>query len=123
MTIVDRRARPSNGYRAVHVLVATGEHRVEVQVRTALQQLWAELSEKLSDRYGIAIKYGGGDATARGTLDELSELVEIVEHTEETSAAHTAAAEETAHLVRRVNFETAQALLLRAITRFTAPDA
>src|SRR5256885_16022226 len=47
--IVDRRENPSHGYRAVHVIVQHHGKLVEIQVRTALQHLWAELSEKLSD--------------------------------------------------------------------------
>jgi ppGpp synthetase/RelA/SpoT-type nucleotidyltranferase len=38
-----------------------GGKRVEIQVRTAPQQAWAELSEKLSDVVDRALKYGGGD--------------------------------------------------------------
>lgn len=75
VAIVDRRERPSHGYRAVHVLV-TFEHRlVEVQVRTQLQHLWAEVSEKFADRLGQIVKYGGGDPRVRGLLDRLSELI------------------------------------------------
>lgn len=121
VTVVDRRVRPSNGYRAIHVLVAVGDHRIEVQVRTALQQLWAELSEKLSDRFGIAVKYGGGAAATRGTLDDLSELVGAVEHTETVLGANVADAE-ISRVARRVNFETARTSLLRAIAQFTVAN-
>lgn len=121
VTGVDRRARPSNGYRVVHVLVAVGDHRMEVQVRTALQQLWAELSEKLSDRFGIAVKYGGGDAATRDTLDECSELVGAVEHTEAVLRANVADAE-ISRVVRRGHSETARTSLLRAIAQFTVAN-
>src|SRR6266704_1936073 len=47
--IIDRRDTPSHGYRAVHVIVRHSGKLVEIQVRTALQHLWAELSEKLAD--------------------------------------------------------------------------
>jgi ppGpp synthetase/RelA/SpoT-type nucleotidyltranferase len=47
--VVDRRVSPSHGYRAVHVIVNAGGTAIEVQVRTSLQHLWAEFSEKLSD--------------------------------------------------------------------------
>ena len=56
----DRRKTPSHGYRAVHVIANYDGKFVEIQVRTALQHLWAELSEKLSDVIDPAIKYGGG---------------------------------------------------------------
>src|SRR5205814_6139582 len=46
-SVVDRREHPSHGYRAVHVVVKKSNKLVEIQVRTSLQHLWAELSEKL----------------------------------------------------------------------------
>jgi GTP pyrophosphokinase len=58
-TLVDRRNKPSHGYRAVHLIVGSGSKLVEVQVRTSLQHLWAEWSEKLSDVIDPSIKYGG----------------------------------------------------------------
>ncbi|MEO6222828.1 MAG: hypothetical protein ABIP90_06225 [Vicinamibacterales bacterium] len=58
--VIDRRDRPSHGYRAVHIVVQIRERAVEIQLRTALQHLWAEFSEKLSDSFGIEVKYGGG---------------------------------------------------------------
>lgn len=74
-TIVDRRQQPSHGYRAVHVVVNHGGKMVEIQVRTALQHLWAELSEKLSDMNDPSIKYGGGDENTQGALTLLSSVV------------------------------------------------
>ncbi len=59
--VVDRRKAPSHGYRAVHVIATVGGKLIEIQVRTARQHQWAELSEKLSDVIDPAIKYGGGD--------------------------------------------------------------
>ncbi len=77
--VVDRRSRPSYGYRAVHVIVSVEDKLVEIQIRTALQHQWAELSEKFSDVIDPAIKYGAGDDTARSLLVQLAELVEAVE--------------------------------------------
>src|SRR5438034_1444674 len=37
----DRRLKPSHGYRAVHLIVRNNEQRVEIQIRTKLQQIWA----------------------------------------------------------------------------------
>lgn len=73
--VVDRRQRPSHGYRAVHVIVSHDGKLVEIQVRTQLQHLWAEFSEKLSDIIDPAIKYGGGDARIQEMLTESSTLV------------------------------------------------
>jgi putative GTP pyrophosphokinase len=75
----DRRGQPSHGYRAVHVIVKHSGRMVEVQVRTALQHLWAELSEKLADLYDPAIKYGGGSEQIRRLLDENSQTVHRIE--------------------------------------------
>jgi len=77
--VYDRRARPSHGYRAVHVVVTLRHRSVEVQVRTRLQHLWAELSEKLADAFGNEVKYGGGPEIVRDLLKELGELVEAAE--------------------------------------------
>lgn len=66
--IVDRRQKPSHGYRAVHVVVMIRQRSVEIQIRTALQQSWAELSEKLADLVDPAIKYGGGKQYLRDLL-------------------------------------------------------
>jgi len=55
----DRRVQPSSGYRAVHVVVFEDGLPVEVQVRTDLQDLWAQGFERLGDRWGRAIRYGG----------------------------------------------------------------
>src|SRR5439155_5107176 len=38
----DRRAKPSHGYRAVHVIAEIDGCPVEIQVRTRLQDLWAQ---------------------------------------------------------------------------------
>lgn len=77
--IVDRRERPSHGYRAVHVIVDNRGKLIEIQVRTVLQQAWAELSEKLSDVVHGAIKYGGGDQEVVSLLANMSEATMNVE--------------------------------------------
>lgn len=57
--VIDRRASPSFGYRAVHVVVRVGRCLCEIQVRTSQQHLWAEIVERLADRWGRQIRYGG----------------------------------------------------------------
>lgn len=84
--IIDRRANPSYGYRAVHVIVTRGEKLVEIQVRTSYQHVWAELSEKLSDVFDPTIKYGGGNETVRQVLMKWSGVVEKEEAVERTLA-------------------------------------
>lgn len=67
-SVFDRRESPSSGYRAVHVIVHHLQRPIEIQIRTALQHVWAEVSEKLSDLVGPAVKYGGGPAALTATL-------------------------------------------------------
>jgi len=70
--VIDRVVVPSSGYRAIHVVVKHEGHWVEVQFRTELQHLWAVLSEKVADRFGNALKYGGGDGTVQTRLNQLA---------------------------------------------------
>jgi putative GTP pyrophosphokinase len=84
--VIDRRARPSHGYRAIHLVVHHNDRVVEVQIRTELQHLWAEFSEKLADRLGAEIKYGGGPELVRELLAKLSDLVEAFEVNQKTIA-------------------------------------
>lgn len=60
MKVFDRRARSSHGYRAVHLIAQCFGRPIEIQVRSALQHMWAELSEKISDVIDPALKYGHG---------------------------------------------------------------
>lgn len=81
-SVVDRRANPSYGYRAVHVVASTSGKLIEIQVRTSLQHLWAELSEKFSDMYDPNIKYGGGEELIRSMLAEASDALAMIEESE-----------------------------------------
>jgi ppGpp synthetase/RelA/SpoT-type nucleotidyltranferase len=79
--VVDRRTKPSFGYRAVHIIVTIQALRVEVQVRTSLQQKWAELSEKMSDVIDPSVKYGG-NKQIQPFLRSQSSLVARIERLE-----------------------------------------
>ena len=57
--VIDRRTRPTHGYRAVHVIATLDERLIEIQVRTQLQDLWAQAMERLADEAGREIRYGG----------------------------------------------------------------
>lgn len=76
--VLDRRARPSHGYRAVHVVAVVDGLPVEVQIRTIPQQVWAQISEKLADGVDPALKYGGGPLRIRQALEAFSEAVSRV---------------------------------------------
>ncbi len=54
----DRRAKPSTGYRAVHLVGKRDGLCVEIQVRTYIQHLWAQVNERLCDCWGRGVKYG-----------------------------------------------------------------
>ncbi len=77
--VIDRRQQSSHGYRAVHVIVTVEGKKVEVQVRTYFQQLWAQFSEKMADTWGQAVKYGVGPADAQRLVLDLSERVKRLE--------------------------------------------
>ena len=85
---IDRREKSSHGYRAIHIIVHQADRTVEIQIRTQLQHLWAEHSEKLADKFGIAVKYGGDPTNIRQRLDALSKGIGFVEHLE-TNAVNT----------------------------------
>jgi Region found in RelA / SpoT proteins len=57
--IVDRRIDPRFGYRAVHLVARVNGIPVEIQIRTELQDSWAQIFERLADRWGRGIRYGG----------------------------------------------------------------
>jgi ppGpp synthetase/RelA/SpoT-type nucleotidyltranferase len=65
---VDRRREPIAGYRALHVVVLVEDLPVEVQIRTELQALWADLYERQADLWGRQVRYGGEpDADSTGS--------------------------------------------------------
>lgn len=66
---VDRRAEPSFGYRAVHIVGKVVGLPVEVQVRTQGQHEWALLVERLADRWGRQIRYGHPPTNADHEVD------------------------------------------------------
>jgi hypothetical protein len=57
--VIDRRADPRSGYRAVHVVARIDGIPVEVQFRTQLQDLWAQGFERIADVWGRDIRYDG----------------------------------------------------------------
>lgn len=74
-----------SGYRASHEIIAfsddsgkaASKFRLEIQVRTVLQDLWANLSEAL----GQQVKEGGGPALLREALVHLSAEIDRLERT------------------------------------------
>ena len=80
--VVDRRKEPSFGYRAVHIVATARNKLIEIQVRTELQHLWAQLSEKLSDVEDPAVKYGGGSSDTQSRLSAISKIIAALEERE-----------------------------------------
>lgn len=71
--VTDYRESPQNGYRAVHVIVRTPENLLaEIQVRSFLQNAWANVSERVAYRFGMALKYGSGSTDLGEQLTTLS---------------------------------------------------
>lgn len=66
----------------VHMIVSEAGRLIEIQIRSRLQHFWAELSEKLSDVFDPAIKYGGGAEEVRRLLDGASRSVAKYEEAE-----------------------------------------
>jgi ppGpp synthetase/RelA/SpoT-type nucleotidyltranferase len=55
---------------------------IEIQVRTKLQHLWAEVSEELADLIDPGLKYGRGPENIQNKLLESSILVALFEDAE-----------------------------------------
>ena len=85
-SVIDRRDKPSHGYRAVHIIAKASGKWVEIQIRTGLQHLWAELSERASDLFDPTIKYGGGPDWLRNSLTKRSEAVASIEEIQKAGA-------------------------------------
>ncbi|MCM4080340.1 hypothetical protein [Paractinoplanes hotanensis] len=70
--VVDRRIIPSHGYRAVHLIVFPDGVPVEIQIRTQMQNFWAQIVEGLADRWGRGVRYGespqNGHLPAEGVI-------------------------------------------------------
>ncbi|MGX1886157.1 hypothetical protein [Streptomyces sp. NPDC055287] len=72
--VTDRRAGPSHGYRAVHVIAYPEGMSVEIQVRTRWQHEWADMFEKLADVLGRGIRYGEPPSRLAGELEVLPDV-------------------------------------------------
>lgn len=77
--VKDRRESPANGYRALHAVIRSDQMRYEVQIRSALQHLWATNVELLISKYGIGVKYGEGPKEVQLKLVEFSEAIAAYE--------------------------------------------
>jgi ppGpp synthetase/RelA/SpoT-type nucleotidyltranferase len=102
--VIDRRQHPSHGYRAVHIVLQVDKVPVEIQVRTDLQDSWAQLVERLADIWGRGIRYGDepdapdslveGLTSRRDAVSLLMQLSDAVAEVEEQRASLMKTAEE-----------------------------
>ena len=66
---------PHNGYRALHLTVRASDGRpVAVPIRTEIEELWANLTERCAALVDPELKYGDGPQEFRDFLDEMSDL-------------------------------------------------
>lgn len=72
--VIDRRKLPMYGYRAVHLIAKREELLLEIQIRTELQDLWAQTMERLADIAGREIRYGGAPQRNREEVEKLLNL-------------------------------------------------
>jgi ppGpp synthetase/RelA/SpoT-type nucleotidyltranferase len=91
LRMVDRRVDPRFGYKAIHLVPRIDGLLVEIQVRTELQDTWAQIVERSADRWGRGIRYGeepeNPDAAVRsgnevfsrrGLLEVLMSLSDVI---------------------------------------------
>ncbi len=81
--IQDRREKPSHGYRAVHIVVNVDGRPIETQIRTTMQDRWAQAMERLADTVGRGIRYGEEPKTRVGDVAALLVIAPMVASLEE----------------------------------------
>lgn len=80
--VIDRRIKPTYGYRAVHVIATLDDRPIEIQVRTQLQDLWAQAMERFADEVGRDIRYGGTPTTHSKDVEKLQTISNDIAQTE-----------------------------------------
>lgn len=96
--VIDYVAVPrGSGYRAVHIHTRYQDRRIEVQLRTQWQHLWAKYVEDLTGWTGVDFKNGEGPEGAHRTLLHLSEGLALLE---EGGLTDEALVEEISQLLR-----------------------
>jgi len=76
-----------DGYRAKHVVVVVDDLQVEIQLRTTLQHMWAELVESIDRNLGLRTKFGESDPLLVEALVNASDAVAAHERGELKLAA------------------------------------
>jgi len=73
--------KPS-GYRALHLIVRRGGYPVEVQLRTVLQDAWANQVEEDGRQIGVGLKFGAGAAEIHAYYVAVSEAFAFLDRGE-----------------------------------------
>ena len=71
----DYQANPRGGYRALHAVVRAGGPLVEVQLRTDLEDQWANTVERLAGKLDPEIKYNDGPPGLHRRLEIISKII------------------------------------------------
>ncbi len=74
-------APQASGYRAIHVIVRRDDRRIEIQLRTVRQHVWANTVEALSRRLGVELKWGRGPEQIIAALARLADAMADEDHT------------------------------------------
>lgn len=64
-----------SGYRALHLIVQRKGFAIEVQLRSGVQDIWANIVEEVGRERGIGLKFGAGDADVLRGFAAVSELL------------------------------------------------
>jgi putative GTP pyrophosphokinase len=84
----------SSGYRALHLIVKRAGRLIEVQLRTELQDAWANQVEKDSRRMGIGFKFGTGEEEVHDYYRVVSDSFAALDRGEDLSAEQVTAINE-----------------------------
>lgn len=64
-----------SGYRAIHLVVTQDDRRIEIQLRTPWQDMWAQSAEEDTARLGLGLKFGLGPDDLREYYRLIAEVI------------------------------------------------
>lgn len=100
----DYLAVPQQGYRGIHLWLRTPAGRIEVQLRTLLQSVWANAYERAGDIAGRRIRYEADYRPDDPWLSELvDQLIQLSADIYEQEEAEEKALGETTELLLRIS--------------------
>lgn len=69
------RTPKESGYRAIHLVVMEDGRRIEIQLRTPWQDMWAQSAEEDTARLGLGLKFGLGPDDLREYYRLMAEVI------------------------------------------------